>query len=350
MGQLEFRSVYKRYVAAGPWVVDDLDLEIERGELVTLLGPSGCGKTTTLRLMAGLEWPTRGDIWLGGHDVTRLGAADRQVGMMFQSYALFPHLSVLDNVAYGLSVQSAPRARERALEMLRLVGLHGLDARSTSELSGGQQQRVALARSLVMEPEVLLFDEPLSNLDAKLRREMRLEIRRLQQRLGLTVVYVTHDQAEAMAVSDRICVMNHGRIAQQGSPQTLYQNPVDPFVASFMGDTMLVSATVLPDAQGIQLANWVWRDAHPHPSGPVQLAIRPEAWRIGPAQQGLSAQVTHCAFMGAVQELTLETPLGQVVTWRPSASGPVPIGEHIGLQLDAHGVVVFASTCPQESP
>ncbi|MEY2620839.1 MAG: hypothetical protein RIT26_659 [Pseudomonadota bacterium] len=342
MWQLEFQSVRKRYAAAGPWVVDGLDLTIARGELVTLLGPSGCGKTTTLRLIAGLEWPSDGRILMAGQDVTRHGAAERSVGMMFQSYALFPHLTVLDNVAYGLTVQSAPRAKERALEMLRVVGLQGFEGRWPAELSGGQQQRVALARSLVMEPEILLFDEPLSNLDAKLRRDMRLEIRRLQQSLGLTVVYVTHDQAEAMAVSDRICVMNHGRIAQQGSPLQLYQQPVDPFVAAFMGETLLVHARALGAGQGMQLGEWVWPEAPEHPAGQVQLAIRPEAWRLVPAGQGLAATVIHCAFMGAVQELTLDTALGQVVTQCPSSNRPLAQGERLGLALDAHGVVVFA--------
>ena len=346
MWQLEFQSVRKRYAGSGPWVVDGLNLTIARGELVTLLGPSGCGKTTTLRLIAGLEWPSEGRILMAGQDVTRQGAAERPVGMMFQSYALFPHMNVLDNVAYGLAVQAAPRATERALEMLRVVGLEGFEARWPSELSGDQQQRVALARSLVMEPEILLFDEPLSNLDAKLRREMRLEIRRLQQSLGLTVVYVTHDQAEAMAVSDRICVMNHGRMAQQGSPQQLYQQPVDPFVAAFMGETHLVQAQALGAGQGMQLGDWIWREAPEHPAGRVRLAIRPEAWRLVPAGQGLAATVLHCAFMGAVQELTLKTALGQVLTLCPSSSQPWPQGQSLGLVLDAHGVVVFAETSP----
>jgi len=207
---IEFVRVNKRYgeVAA----VDDISFTIGAGTLVTLLGPSGCGKTTTLRLIAGLELPTTGAIRIGGEDVTRRAASERDVSMVFQSYALFPHMSVLENVSYGLTVSRMPKQQvsEKAHGALATVGLTGFDARLPSELSGGQQQRVAVARALVVEPAVLLFDEPLSNLDARLRRQMREEIRELQQRLSLTVVYVTHDQAEAMAVSDRIIVMNRG--------------------------------------------------------------------------------------------------------------------------------------------
>ena len=200
MTQLEFIDVYKRYTAAGPWVVDGANIQIQQGELVTLLGPSGCGKTTMLRMMAGLEQSNQGRILMGGQDVTYRGPAERPVSMMFQSYALFPHLDVMDNVMYGLRMQRVPesQARERARAVLKQVGLTQLEDRWPSELSGGQQQRVALARALVIEPSILLFDEPLSNLDARLRRDMRQEIRHLQQRLGLTVVYVTHDQSEAM--------------------------------------------------------------------------------------------------------------------------------------------------------
>jgi iron(III) transport system ATP-binding protein len=219
---IEFDRVTKRYgdVAA----VRDLTFTLDAGTLTTLLGPSGCGKTTTLRLIAGLELPTSGVIRIGGRDVSSVPASDRDVSMVFQSYALFPHMSVLENVRYGLDVAGVAKADAvaRARDTLAAVGLQGFDARLPAEVSGGQQQRVALARALVLEPSVLLFDEPLSNLDARLRRRMREEIRELQQRLRLTVVYVTHDQSEAMAVSDRIVVMNHGTIAQAGTPRELY--------------------------------------------------------------------------------------------------------------------------------
>lgn len=218
---VEFQNVCKAFGEVE--AVRNLDFSIEKGKLVTLLGPSGCGKTTTLRLIAGLEMATEGRIFIGGRDVTILPATDRDVSMVFQSYALFPHMTVMQNVSYGLTMSrlSKSEVAEKACAGLELVGLSGFGDRLPSELSGGQQQRVAVARALVLEPEVLLFDEPLSNLDAKLRRRVREEIRELQQKLGLTTVYVTHDQEEALAVSDRIIVMNDAVIAQEGSPAEL---------------------------------------------------------------------------------------------------------------------------------
>jgi len=238
---VEFKHVTKAY--GDVRAVLELSFTIERGKLVTLLGPSGCGKTTTLRLIAGLEMATEGDIFIGGKEVTRLSASDRDVSMVFQSYALFPHMTVLQNVSYGLTMSKMSKAEvsEKAHEGLNLVGLTGYGGRLPSELSGGQQQRVAVARALVLEPEVLLFDEPLSNLDAKLRRRVREEIRELQQKLGLTTVYVTHDQEEALAVSDRIIVMNEAVIAQEGTPHQLYEEPANLFVSDFIGDANLVS-------------------------------------------------------------------------------------------------------------
>jgi iron(III) transport system ATP-binding protein len=242
---VEFRNVTKRY--GNVTAVDDVSFTIEAGQLVTLLGPSGCGKTTTLRMIAGLEMASEGRILIGGRDVTHLSAADRDVSMVFQSYALFPHMSVLENVSYGPSVQGVPKkdAYAMAMEKLSLVGLSGLEKRAPSELSGGQQQRVAVARALVLEPQVLLFDEPLSNLDAKLRRRVRDDIRELQQSLNLTVAYVTHDQEEALAVSDRIIVMSNARIAQTGAPRELYEEPVDLFVADFIGDANIIEGDVV---------------------------------------------------------------------------------------------------------
>lgn len=240
-GTVEFRNVSKRYgvVAA----VEDVSLHINPGELVCLLGPSGCGKTTTLRLIAGLEAATAGKIEIGGRNVTHLSATYRNVAMVFQSYALFPHMSVKENIGYGLRVSKVPPKilSEKVEVGLEMVGLAGYGDRYPNELSGGQQQRVAVARAVVLEPEVLLFDEPLSNLDAKLRRHVRQEIRQIQQNTGLTAVYVTHDQEEAMAVADRIIVMDRGKIAQQGSPKQLYEQPASRFIADFIGD-----ANVLP--------------------------------------------------------------------------------------------------------
>src|SRR5947209_4429506 len=217
--------------------VDDVTLEIAEGEFFSLLGPSGCGKTTTLRMVAGFELPDTGRIVLKGNDVTRVPANRRPVNMVFQQYALFPHMSVYDNVAFGLKVKHVPRSehRERVAEMLRVVSLEGLDRRRARQLSGGQQQRVALARALVNRPAALLLDEPLGALDVKLRKQMQLELKRIQSTLGTTFVYVTHDQEEALAMSDRIAVMNDGRVEQTGSPREVYERPQTAFVADFVG-------------------------------------------------------------------------------------------------------------------
>lgn len=278
---VEFRNVSMRYGAVT--AVDDVSFAIEAGKLVTLLGPSGCGKTTTLRMIAGLEIASAGQILIGGKDVTRLSAADRDVSMVFQSYALFPHMSVLENAAYGPTVKGLGKdvAREMALSKLALVGLKGLESRYPSELSGGQQQRVAVARALVLEPQVLLFDEPLSNLDAKLRRRVREEIRELQQSLNLTVAYVTHDQEEALAVSDRIIVMSNSRIAQEGAPRELYEEPANAFVADFIGDANLIDVTIRSVAEGradvaIGSAS-VSLPARGLGPGPARVAVRPES-------------------------------------------------------------------------
>src|SRR5512136_291752 len=226
--------------------VDDVSLDIEKGQFVTLLGPSGCGKTTTLRLIAGFEFPTSGHIIVDKQQIEQVPPNRRDMAMVFQSYAIFPHLNVYENIAYGLNVQRRPRAeiKQRVDRVLELVELTGLENRAPNQLSGGQQQRVALARALVMEPKVLLMDEPLSNLDAKLREQMRTEIRRIQKRLGITSVYVTHDQVEAMTLSDRIVVMKDGRIEQVGTAQDLYQRPQTRFVADFIGRANFVQATV----------------------------------------------------------------------------------------------------------
>ena len=220
------------------YAVKDTSLEIEPGSFVTLLGPSGCGKTTTLRMIAGFESPDEGEIYLGGEAINALTPNKRDTAMVFQSYALLPHYNIFDNVAYGLKLRKMDKAtiKEKVTKILKLVGLEGMEARMTNQLSGGQQQRVALARALVLEPGVLLFDEPLSNLDAKLRVTMRTEIRRIQQEAGITAIYVTHDQSEAMALSDKIIIMEKGVVAQIGTPQEIYYHPANEFVADFIGE------------------------------------------------------------------------------------------------------------------
>ncbi len=343
MSGIVFEEVSKRYgsSASAPLAVQGISFEVPKGTLTTILGPSGCGKTTTLRMIAGLESPTGGRIFIDGQDVTTLGPAQRNVSMMFQSYALFPHMTVLENVQYGLRMSGVAKdeGKRRAVEALRNVGLNDFDARLPSELSGGQQQRVALARALVLEPAVLLFDEPLSNLDARLRREMREEIRSLQQRLGLTVAYVTHDQSEALAVSDQIIVMDVGRIAQRGTPQELYEAPQSEFVAGFMGEAMLFPGEVLANGQ-VSLGPLSITPRKAVAPGPVKVAVRPEAWQISSAQEGIGARLTKRAYLGSVYEYTFDTALGAIFVVSPDLSQVLPIGAEVGLKLGGHGVSV----------
>lgn len=340
---IEFRNVTKRYGAdpSAPLAVQGISFEVAHGTLVTILGPSGCGKTTTLRMIAGLEAPTSGQILIDGRDVTTLGPSDRNVSMMFQSYALFPHMDVLENVSYGLRMSGEPKgvARQRAADALRNVGLVDFERRLPSELSGGQQQRVALARALVLEPAVLLFDEPLSNLDARLRREMREEIRALQQRLQLTVAYVTHDQSEALAVSDRIIVMDHGVIAQAGSPQELYESPATEFVAGFMGEAMLFPA-MADQAGTVMLGPLRIEPRQAVAPGAVKVAVRPEAWLVGPPGHGLNGRLAKRAYLGSNYEYTFETELGAIFVVSPEVGAVLSLGSDVGLQLGGHGVSV----------
>jgi len=343
---VEFKSVSKRY--GGVTAVDDISFSIEPGTLATLLGPSGCGKTTTLRLIAGLEMVSAGTITIGGRDVTSAPASERDVSMVFQSYALFPHMNVLENVAYGPTVSGDRAAKEKALEKLRMVGLNAFASRMPSELSGGQQQRVAVARALVLEPQVLLFDEPLSNLDAKLRRRVREEIRELQQSLGLTVAYVTHDQQEALAVSDRIIVMSNARIAQIGEPRELYEAPRDRFVADFIGDANLVDAELGPHrgnrallrlgALQLELAH---RGLAP---GAVRIAIRPESILLGNDNASpLRGTINKAAYLGTHMEYTVAAPIGQLFVVDRNVSRPIAAGTEVSITLSDHGVALVPS-------
>ena len=326
--------------------VDNVDLHVEAGKLVTLLGPSGCGKTTTLRMIAGLEMATTGRILIADRDVTKLPATDRDVSMVFQSYALFPHMSVLENVMYGLTFSgfSKDESRARALLGLDLVGLRGYDDRLPSELSGGQQQRVAVARALVLEPQVLLFDEPLSNLDAKLRRQVREDIRAIQQDLGLTVVYVTHDQEEALAVSDEIVVMRNAAIAQIGTPRQLYDAPNDRFVADFIGEANLIACqivTVERDRATIEIEGY----RHSLPArglapGPATLAVRPSRLRIGDGD-GVRATVAKATYVGVRMEYTLEGGFGQVFAVQDEVDDPLTVGKEVRMSFAAKGPVLL---------
>ena len=345
---VRFDGVSKHY---GPVVaVDGISFEVQAGDLVTLLGPSGCGKTTTLRLIAGLEMPTSGSVFIGGDDVSRLPASARDVSMVFQSYALFPHMTVFENVSYGLSVSGITKAeiRERAEDGLKLVGLSGYGERLPSELSGGQQQRVAVARALVLEPTVLLFDEPLSNLDAKLRRQVREEIRELQRSLALTTVYVTHDQEEALAVSDRIIVMRNAEIAQEGAPTELYEAPRDLFVADFIGDANVVDAELIErdgDQATVRVGDRVelrlpHRDLR---AGPVKLAVRPEAVmvRAGEDEAGLTGTVSKSTYLGSHVEYTLDTDLGELFVADHQFDALIPAGSRVRIGFRDRGVTLL---------
>jgi iron(III) transport system ATP-binding protein len=340
---VEFKNITKRYGTDpdGPLAVKGISFGVEKGTLTTILGPSGCGKTTVLRMISGLESPTGGQIIMDGKDVTTLGPADRNVSMMFQSYALFPHMNVVENVMYGLKMSGVVKedARHRAVEALKNVGLVGYNERMPSELSGGQQQRVALARALVLEPGVLLFDEPLSNLDARLRREMREEIRALQQRLSLTVAYVTHDQSEALAVSDLIIVMNDGLIAQSGSPQEMYERPDSEFVAGFMGEAMLFPGVSNPDGT-VQLGPLLITPKQQVIAGAVKVAVRPEAWQIDRGGSGVSGKLVKRSYLGSFFEYTFDTVLGNIFVVSPDLTDVLPLGTQVGLSLANHGVSV----------
>jgi iron(III) transport system ATP-binding protein len=342
---VSFRGVTKIY-GRDVVAVDNIDLEVAAGTLVTLLGPSGCGKTTTLRMIAGLEMPSRGQIFIGDKDVSTLPATDRDVSMVFQSYALFPHMTVMENVSYGLKFSGFDKSetKDRAVAGLGLVGLTGYGDRLPSELSGGQQQRVAVARALVLEPQVLLFDEPLSNLDAKLRRQVREEIREIQQNLGLTVVYVTHDQEEALAVSDEIVVMRNAGIAQKGTPRELYEAPASAFVADFIGEANLIPCQILSVTDGmaeIGIGSFrhqlVSRGLMP---GKARVAVRPSRVRIGAAGQGMPAKIAKATYVGSRMEYTVEAEFGQIFAVLDDVASPLKPGAEVMISFAESGPVL----------
>lgn len=318
---VEFSGVVKAF--AGQRVLHGLDLRIEPGELVSLLGPSGCGKSTALRLLAGLEHLDGGRITIGSRDMAGVPTNKRDIGMVFQSYSLFPHLTVARNTGFGLRTRHVPAAEtaERAAVALELVGLSELAGRYPHQLSGGQQQRVALARALVTEPRVLLLDEPLSALDAKVRVQLRDEIRRIQQRLGITTIFVTHDQEEALAVSDRIAVMNAGSIEQQGTPEDLYMRPATPFVAEFIGRSSLTPATVasgVATVLGQQVPLLTARA-----DGPAQVYLRPENLVLG--SEGAAGIVVGTSYLGAVRRTSVRMEDGtELVVQHAASEAPEP--------------------------
>ena len=361
--RLRLEAVSKRFAQdgrEGPAAVDDVSLTVEPGELLTLLGPSGCGKTTTLRMVAGFEQPDAGRVYVGEQDVTDLMVYRRSIGFVFQNYALFPHLTVFENVAYGLRVRRLSRAeiRARVGQVLELVGLPGYEGRFPNQLSGGEQQRVAVARAVVVEPQLLLFDEPLSNLDAKLRVQMRAELSRLQKQLAITTVYVTHDQEEAMAISDRIAVMRQGRIAQTGTAEELYGAPRSAFVAQFIGRVNLVEVRVLGATNGrVSVELWgatvdVPTDDRYSIGQRLLLVLRPEALSLAPESVATVAGevrvpgvVRSRTFLGEKVEYIVEAAgeLLQAVTYDPTRRGIVPVGARVGVSCDPAAIRPLAA-------
>ena len=344
-------KIYKDYKTEKDFAaVDDISLDIKPGSFVTLLGPSGCGKTTTLRMVAGFESPDKGEIYIGDQAINELTPNKRDTAMVFQSYALLPHYNVFDNIAYGLKIRKVAKNEiaERVMAMLKLVELEGLEGRMTNQLSGGQQQRVALARALVVQPSVLLFDEPLSNLDAKLRVAMRTEIRRIQQTVGITAIYVTHDQSEAMSISDQIIIMNKGKIAQMGTPREIYYQPKNEFVADFIGEvnfltgsvTSIDSKAIHVDVGGVDITAESFEKVSKGDS--CKIVLRPESITL--ADQGvLPCTVTLSTFMGSYQyyQVDINGMMIKITEYNPKNHKLYEAGDKAYLNFESHNLHIL---------
>jgi iron(III) transport system ATP-binding protein len=345
--EVKFENITKKF--SETVAVDNVSCNFEAGTLTTLLGPSGCGKTTSLRIIAGLERATSGKILVDNEDVTLLPATDRDVSMVFQSYALFPHMSVIENVSYGLKMINVNKEEyiEKALETLKLVNLEGYENRMPSELSGGQQQRVAVARAIVLKPKVLLFDEPLSNLDAKLRRQVREDIREIQQKLGVTTIYVTHDQEEALAISDKVIVMNKAVIAQEGSPKDLYNFPKNKFVANFIGDANDVTADIIDKQSNIyelKLAEMnVKIEINRDLNDKVSLALRPEKVKINRTKNEncIYASIKSASFVGSSYQYILSSKIGELYVVSGDTTDIFKVGEEVFLSIDVKDIKIL---------
>jgi len=354
-GHVKLESLTKRFDQTA--AVQDISLEIQAGEFFSLLGPSGCGKTTTLRMVAGFEPPTTGKILLDGVDVANLPPNRRQVNTVFQSYALFPFLTVAENVAFGLKYKSVPKAElnSRVAEALELVQLTGYEKRRPNQLSGGQQQRVALARALVLRPSVLLLDEPLGALDAKLRRTLQVELGVLQKQVGITFLYVTHDQEEALTMSDRLAVMNHGRVAQLGTPEEVYNEPADAYVADFLGVSNLMDARVQPGGDGkgpcqLRMGDFTLEAAAGRldATGTVKLAIRPERIHVEPYEttgaNRVPGMVERLVFLGSTTHVYVRLATGstlQTLVRNDGAELPYSQGTAVSVAIPAEALRVL---------
>ncbi|MWJ32987.1 MULTISPECIES: ABC transporter ATP-binding protein [Saccharibacillus] len=339
---IRFESVTKQY-DDGLTVLKKIDFEIERGKFYTLLGPSGCGKTTILRMIAGFMEPTEGSIYLGGRVINKVPPEKRQVNTVFQDYALFPHLNVFENVAFGLRIKKMkPNViAAKVTEALNMVNLDGYENRAITEMSGGQRQRVAIARAIVNEPEVLLLDEPLSALDLKLRTEMQYVLRELQQRLGITFIFVTHDQEEALAMSDYIFVMNQGRIEQSGTPNDIYDEPINRFVADFIGESNIVPGVMIEDYRvEFNGRRFECVDAGLRPNEPIEIVVRPEDLEITTPEAGkMQVRVDSQLFRGVHYEISCYDDSGQ--EWLVHSTKRAEVGAQIGLTFDPEAIHVM---------
>ena len=335
---IELRHVMRQYDDNGFIAVHDFNLEVKRGEFVTFLGPSGCGKTTTLRMIAGFDIPTSGEILLNGKSITSLPPYERPINTVFQRYALFPHMNIYDNIAFGLRQKKVAKdvIDRKVKRMLSLVDLEGFEDRSVSTLSGGQQQRIAIARALVNEPEILLLDEPLGALDLKMRQEMQIELKAMHDRLGITFIYVTHDQEEALTMSDKIVVMSEGEIQQIGTPEDIYNEPKNAFVADFIGESNIIDGVMVED----KLVKMYGRtfpcvDGGFAPNEPVDVVIRPEDIDIVPVEQGqLAGTVTNVTFKGMQYDIIVDF---KGFKWLIQTTDHSPVGAKIGVKIDPDG-------------
>lgn len=356
---LELKEIKKSFTE-GEAVLDNISLEISKGEFITLLGSSGCGKTTTLRIIAGLEQPDAGSVWLDGREVTGLEPNQRDVNTVFQNYALFPHMNVAENIGYGLKLKKVPKSeiRKKVSQMLELVQLEGYEKRKPSELSGGQKQRVAIARALVNNPKVLLLDEPLGALDLQLRRAMQLELKRLQKKLGITFIYITHDQEEAINMSDRIAVMNKGTFEQIGTPDEIYNHPKTSYVATFVGNANILKGTaqeteadILKVSLAGSIVSAVAEGKKIAPGTPVTLAVRSENMIFDETcQSGMEAVVVEKSFAGGLLRVVLKLADGtEVIANRHGIDAGVQPGQKVTCHFDAENAVLVDLPSETES-